>query len=386
MGNTHLLNPFTLGIVSSEKDFCNRKKEIEELTRYALNCTHVVIFSPRRYGKTSLVKQVMERVAAQGYLPVYVDCFSVIAKEDLVQKFTSAVIAAVGKNVLEGDILQKTVRLFKRLIPSLDVRPEGISISARYDQATAFPYLIEDVFNGISKHIRSEKTKCLIIFDEFQEISELKESKQVEGLLREQVQAAEDIGCFFVGSRRRILQSMFNDRKRPFFKLAFNYPLNKIPRDELAGHIVKLFTQARRVCPLSLAEDLYDHVEGNTYYVRKLSHLLWDKTEKAVTQELLDAATAELLEVESLDLQGVFASLLMGEKKLAMALAKEPTGKPYAMDFLKRHNLSPGGLQKSMKSLQAKDIIEQDGEGFYRLTDPLLGRWCRAQDIIREHP
>jgi hypothetical protein len=133
---------------------------------------------------------------------------------------------------------------------------------------------------------------------------------------------------------------------------------------------------------LTLANDLYAHVDGNTYYVRKLPHLLWDMTEKAANPELLDAAKSELLEAESLDLQGVFAGLLMGEKKLAMALAKEPTGKPYAMDYLKKHNLSPGGLQKSMKSLQGKDIVEQDHEGIYRLTDPLFGRWCRAQDII----
>lgn len=382
MRNSRSLNPFTLGIISSDQEFCNREKEIEELTRHALNCTHVVIFSPRRYGKTSLVKQVMAKVSSQGYLAIYVDCFSVIAKEDLVQKFASAVIASMGKNVIEGDILRKTVKLFKRIIPSLDIKPDGVSISAKYDQSTGFPYLIEDIFSGVAGHLRSKKTKCLIVFDEFQEISELKESKQVEGLLREQVQALSDMGCFFVGSRRRILQSMFNDRKRPFFKLAFSYPLEKISREELANHIVKLFAKTRKACSLTLAGDLYDHVEGSTYYVRKLSHLLWDMTEKEATPELLSAAKAELLEAEGLDLQGVFAGLLMGEKKLAMALAKEPAGKPYAMDYLKKHNLSPGGLQKSMKSLQGKDIVEQDREGIYRLTDPLFGRWCRAQGMI----
>jgi hypothetical protein len=382
MRDSRSLNPFTLGIISSDQGFCNREKEIEELTRHALNCTHVVIFSPRRYGKTSLVKQVMARVSSQGYLAIYVDCFSVIAREDLIQKFASAVIASMGKNVIEGDVLRKTVKLFKRIIPSLDIRPDGVSISAKYDQSTGFPYLIEDIFKGVTRHLRSKKTKCLIVFDEFQEISELKESKQVEGLLREQVQAVSDMGCFFVGSRRRILQSMFNDRKRPFFKLAFNYPLEKISREDLANHIVRLFAKTRKACSLTLAGDLYDHVEGNTYYVRKLSHLLWDMTEKEATSDLLSAAKAELLEAEGLDLQGVFAGLLMGEKKLAMALAKEPTGKPYAMDYLKKHNLSPGGLQKSMKSLQRKDIVEQDHEGIYRLTDPLFGRWCRAQGMI----
>jgi hypothetical protein len=87
MGDSRSLNPFSLGIISMDQEFCNPEKESEELTRHALNCTHVVIFSPRRYGKTSLVKQVMARASAQGYLTVYVDCFSVIAKEDLVRKF-----------------------------------------------------------------------------------------------------------------------------------------------------------------------------------------------------------------------------------------------------------------------------------------------------------
>jgi len=63
MRDSRSLNPFTLGIISPDQEFCNREKEIEELTRHALNCTHVVIFSPRRYGKTSLVKQVMAQVS-----------------------------------------------------------------------------------------------------------------------------------------------------------------------------------------------------------------------------------------------------------------------------------------------------------------------------------
>jgi hypothetical protein len=175
---------------------------------------------------------------------------------------------------------------------------------------------------------------------------------------------------------------MFNDGKRPFFRQAFNYPLEKIPKEELANHIVKLFAKTLKTCRSTLAEDLYDYVEGNTYYVRKLAHLLWDMTEKEASPKLLNAAKSELLGAESFDLQGVFGGLLMGEKKLAMALAKEPTDKPYAMGYLKKHNLTLGGLQKSMKSLQGKDIVEQNREGIYRLTDPLFGRWCRAQDII----
>lgn len=381
MSKSNHLNPFSLGIISPSQAFCNREKEIADLTRHALNCTHVVVFSPRRYGKTSLIKQVMAMASAKGYVTVYVDCFSIITREDLIQKILSAIIASIGKNIAEGTVLQKTMNLFKRIIPSIDLRPDGVSISAKYDPTTAFPYLIEDIFQGLEKHIHSKKTRGLIVLDEFQEITELKESKQLEGILREQVQAITDMGFFFVGSRRRILQSMFNDRKRPFFKLALNYPIGKISKKELSGFVVKLFSQTKKICPLPLAEDLYDHVEGNTYYVRKLSHLLWDKTEKEVTPELVKEAKEELLEMESLDLQGVFAGLLMGEKKVAMALAKEPVAKPYAMEYLKKHNLSSGGLQKSIKSLQGKDIIEQNDQGVYGLTDPLFGKWCRAQSL-----
>jgi AAA+ ATPase superfamily predicted ATPase len=171
------MNPFVLGNILPGEPFCNRKKEIEELARYAINCANVVIYSPRRYGKTSLVRQVMHQVTKRGFLAVYVDLFSVISKEDFIQKFLAAVIKSIGKNISSGSFMDKVKNLFSRITPSIEIKPDSISISAHYDSGASLTHLIEDIFRGLEKYLSTKKLKCLMVFDEFQEITELKESK-----------------------------------------------------------------------------------------------------------------------------------------------------------------------------------------------------------------
>jgi len=373
------MNPFVLGNILPGEPFSNRKKEIEELTRYAINCTNVIIYSPRRYGKTSLARQVMHGVAKRGFLTVYVDLFSVTSKEDFIQKFLAAVVKSIGKDISSGSFIEKVKKLFSRITPSIEIRPDTISISARYESSASLSYLIEDIFKGLERYLSSKKMKCLIVFDEFQEITGLKESKHLEGILREHIQSQRLQSCFFVGSRRRILHSMFTDSKRPFFKMAFSYPIDKIPRAELVEYMRAQFKNTGKECPESIAEKVYDFAEGHTYYVQKLAHLLWDNTQKEASLKLLESAKKSLIQMESVDFQGIFSGLTNMEKKLVITLATEPTSKPYAKDYLAKHNFSLGGIQKSLKSLLDKDLAEIDRKKIYKLTDPLFARWCNPQ-------
>lgn len=373
------MNPFVLGNILPGEPFCNRKKEIEELARYAINCANVVIYSPRRYGKTSLVRKVIHLVTKRGFLAVYVDLFSVTSKEDFIQKFLAAVIKSIGKDISSGSFMDKVKKLFSRITPAIEIKPDSISISARYDSGASLTHLIEDIFMGLGKYLSTKKLKCLMVFDEFQEITELKESKHLEGILREHIQNQRVLSHFFVGSRRRILHSMFTDSQRPFFKIAFSYPLGKISRAELVEYIRVQFKKTGKECPQVIAEEIYNFVEGHTYYVQKLSHLLWDNTAKEATIKLLESAKKSLIQMESMDFQGLFSGLTSMEKKFLIALATESTAKPYSKDYLARHHFSLGGIQKSLKSLLDKDLVEIDKDGIYKLTDPLFARWCNPE-------
>ena len=372
------MNPFALGNILPGEPLCNRLIELDELSRHARNNANVLIFSQRRYGKTSLVKHVMANVAGDDFLTVYVDLFSISSKDDFIQKFSAGIMRAIGKDVTSGTFLEKVKKLFSRLIPSIDINPDSVSLSVKYDIETDFSYLIEDIFDGLNKYLSSKKMKALIVLDEFQEITELKESKNIEGILREHIQNQRNVSFFFVGSRRRVLQAMFSDRQRAFFKSAFNYPIGIINKVDLVDYICQQFTLTKKKCSEDIAGDIYEYTEGNTYYVQKLSHLLWDITEKSATHELSRAAIKTLMEAETPSFQSNFGGLHPGEKRLIKALSTEPTGQPYSINYLAKYGLTQGGVQKSIQSSIKKDIIEQDDSGTYKVTDVLLAKWCKG--------
>lgn len=374
---SNVINPFNLGSVLTDNKFCNRKKELDDLLTHARNCVNVVLFSSRRLGKTSLVKRVMNNIAIEDYLTIYVDFLSVISEKDVTEKFFNAVVRGVGENITEKSFINKVKHLFTRIYPSIDIGPDGISLSAKYDKSETFNHLVDDIFIGLNKYLNKNDRKCLIIFDEFQEITGLPESKRVEGILREYIQNQQNISFFFVGSRRRILQSMFTDSKRAFYRMGFIYAMGKIPNAEFIPYVVDCFRRTGKECPDTIVADMYEYVSGNTYYMQKLSHILWNMItpgEKA-TKEMFDTAKNELLKSESSIFQGTFVEMNFGEKKLIRALSAEPTGKPYAIEYLSRHGLNAGGVQKSLKSLVDKDVIEKE-DGIYRLVDAVFGKWC----------
>ena len=376
------MNPFSIGHVLPGEPFCDRKREIEELKAHARSGTSVVLFSPRRYGKTSLVKRVMTEMEGKGFVAAYGDFFSVTDKRSFMQKLALMVTKSTGEAVGSGTWADTLKGLFKRIIPSIEIRPEGVSVEIRYDDKLEVSYLIEDIFAGLFRHLSRKKLKCMMVLDEFQEITRLDDGKAVEGALREQIQGSRSLSCFFVGSRRRILQDMFTDSRRPFYKLCLPYRLEKIPREELTAYLMGQFSKTAKECPPDIAGQMYDYVEGYTGYVQKLAHFLWDMTKRKATGEILNRAKEKLLAMEAEDFQGVFAGLTRMEKKLLFALAVEPTDKPFSRDYMARHGLSLGGTQKNLKSLIEKDIVDSElaRTGVYRLTDPLFAKWGLLAD------
>ncbi len=372
------MNPFVLGYVKPEEKLCDRETEVKELLQHARNATHVVMISSRRLGKTSLVWRVLDDLNKEGFLPIYVDLLSVTSRDNFIEKVASSVTKSIGRS-LSPETFFKTIRnFFTRIIPSVDFKPEGISVSASFDTSVKADLLIGDIFDSLEQYLKKHKKQCLLVFDEFQEITELPESKEIEGLLREKLQASRTISCFFVGSRRRVLQEMFTDKRRPFYKMTMSFVLSKIEKKFLAEYVAQRFRDTKKHCSSTLAEKVYDEVEGHTYYVQKLSHIVWDKTEKTATEDIIKESLRELLEAESSDFQGIWTGLGWTEKRVLMGLALDPTSKPYSTAFLSRHGLSGGATQKALKQLIQKDIIELSESSVYQPTDPLIKRWCRA--------
>jgi uncharacterized protein len=371
-----LRNPFTLGMAGKD-DFCDRDQEMEDLLRHARNGDNTVLYSPRRYGKSSLIAMVLDRLGREGFTTVYVDLFPITSEQDFISRFSTGIFKGIGRGADPRTVGDKVVGLFKKMIPSIDVTSEGYNFSIKFDRTMDPGLLLDDLLEGLYTYATTKKLKICIALDEFQEITELPESKKIEGILRSHIQIQRDIGYFFVGSRRRILNDMFSNKSRAFYKSAFSYVLREIPDGDFSSYIVKKFKDTGKKCTPETALEIYDKVRGYPYYVQKLASIAWDLTTKQCAPDLVGSASRTMLRMEAADFEGIWSGLTLIQRSLLKAIAQEPTPSPYAREFLERHRLSVGGTQKAMSILLSRDLIEKDQENKYRLTDPVMGAWLK---------
>lgn len=371
-------NPFTLGLVTEEETFCNRLKEQEDLVKYAASGSKVVLCSPRRYGKSSLVQVVLSRLKKEGFLTAYVDLFPVSSERDLILRFASSIYKGMGKGADPKTFIEKIKGIFTRIVPTIDIGPDGYSISAKFDTTERAELLLDDLMDGLARYVHKSGKPACVVMDEFQEITELPECRKIEGILRSHTQCHQNISYFYVGSRRRILTDMFNSRSRPFYKSAFFYVLNKVPIEDFAPHISNLFRKTGKNCTDSLSEEIYRLVGGYPYYVQKLSSIVWEETQEECSADIVKRSFDILVRNEVVDFEGIWGGLSITQKRVLKMIASELGALPFSKESLKKSDVSAGGIQKALKFLIEKDLVEKNDGGLYSLTDPIMGVWLNG--------
>jgi AAA+ ATPase superfamily predicted ATPase len=368
-------NPFTL-VVAQGDEFCDRKKELADLVRIGENRQNVVFYSPRRYGKTSLITKAFGILWGKGFVTIYIDLFHISSEHDFVEQLSSGILNALGRGVGDRSYAQKLKDIFGRIIMGIEVTPDGYEFKLRLDKEIKVDAAIDDIMDGMRKYVEEKKLQVCIALDEFQTVTELKEGKKIEAKLRSHIQFSRDITYFFIGSRRHLLVDMFKNKIRPFYKIADDYELREIAKDDFSSYIVEMFKKSGKECPKDIAERTYEIARGYPYYVQKLAQLLWDLTDLTCDNEDLASAHRVLVKSESKEFAQIWESLSLVQKNIIKAIAKNPEASLYTREFLEQHSLSVGGSQKAIRALDIQDLIEKH-QGHYRLTDPIMAEWLR---------
>lgn len=372
-------NPFSLRELPVAAPFCDRRKELQELFSHAKNRVNAVIISSRRFGKTSLVKRIQNRLADSGFITAYVDFFGVDSIEDVAARLAACIYAVSGKN--EG-LLKKMADFIFSWRPVL--RPDreyGMIITAEPAGKKRGIDLLEDTMKGIGRFIKNHEKPLHVVLDEFQEISELRESLQIEGLMRSHIQQHAETSYFFVGSRRRLLSEIFNERKRAFYRSAINYVLKPLPAAEATKFIVERFKAGGKRCPGEIAARVVDLVQGYPFYVQRIPYSIYEVSGKSITDEDYRNGFTVAVEEEKPVFESMLQSLAPQQIRLLAAISLEPSDAPFSSSYMARHNLgSIGGVQGSIKKLIAMDYIEKR-DGVFRLVDPVFGIWLRRRNF-----
>jgi WD40 repeat protein/uncharacterized protein YjbI with pentapeptide repeats/Cdc6-like AAA superfamily ATPase len=379
------INPFYLRVLPIEAPFCGRTTEGEELIAHAKANTNVVLYSPRRYGKTSLVKRVQHSLEEDGFITLYIDISDASTSDDIASLIARAIYSYARQ---KESLVRKVMGILQNWRPVFTPDPSAdgnLSMTIQpVSQKSGIP-LLEETLEAFDKLMTKNPQQINIVIDEFQEITSIRNGEKIEALLRKHIQHQSNCSWFFLGSRRRMLAEMFDQKDRPFFNSAIKLQLPPLREIEAEKFVMECFKDASKECSFDIAQQIVTIAHCYPYYVQRLSYAVFEvSSQEELTQSDLDAGFRKMVEEEAQYYSGLEKELAAGQKNLLKALATEQTNSPFAITYQKRHRLgSLSAIQNSLKKLETLDHIERDKEGLIHLTDPIFALWITGKEHDR---
>ena len=376
-------NPFIYGKVARGEFFADREAESEELMADITSGQSVIIFSPRRYGKTSLILEVLDRARGEGLLAVYLDLFKVTSEEGFIATYAKELAKLQAGGV--RSVLRSLRELLPRLVPKVVLKSEkaGVEVEFEFDPRSERAPLLDDLFDAVATIGTKSGKRAVVVFDEFQEIADWDGVGNIERQMRAHFQLHQSVSYIFMGSKRHLMQGIFQSKNRPFYRFGKHFPLGKIPRNEFAAFIQKRFGETGVQVVGPVTDEILNVTEDHPYYTQLLCHILWDRTRevRAVTTDDVSSALQEVFLREAHAFHDLWDMLPLKVRQLLVALAKEENSQVqvYSSDFLQKHNLgSASSVQRAVSRLMIEEILEKLTGG-YQFTDIFFKRWIRNE-------
>ena len=372
------MNPFIITGIVPEPYFCDREKETRWLVHTLENKANVLLTSPRRMGKTQLLRHVYAQPSIkENYFTFYIDIYPTTSLREMV--------LFMGKAIYSS-LVPKGKAFLDRFLSGL----RSLTGSFSYDPASGLPAFnvkLGDVqspeltLQEILNYLEQAGKPCIFAIDEFQQIARYPE-KNVEALLRSYVQQMNNCQFIFAGSNRHILENMFLSPAKPFYNSAEQMYLDRIPKNVYVDFSIKQFGDAGRTITPEAAKLAYDLFEGHTYYVHNLLHNAFafvDPQSNVCEKDILKTLS-DLLDEKDHGFSAIMNRLNYQQKETIVAIAKE--GKALGVTsvaFVKRHALkSPSSVQYAISSLLDAQLITYETAGrskSYSVADRSLEKW-----------
>lgn len=370
-------NPFLTETLPPDSPFCDRQEEINRLQSCAESGTNLVLFSPRRYGKTSLAVRVQAILAKKGYLTIYCQLFGVDSVSDAVSRMARSILGAIHAKESLFEKGKRFLKYFSSFRPVFKPSEDGVSITVEPASSEPPLELLERILEEVGQFTATSGYRVNIVLDEFQEITRLKESAHVEGLIRGTIQG-QKASYFFLGSRRGILLAMFSDRKRPFFQSAIPLELPPLPLLDTADFLSQLFAKEGKDCPRNICEAIALMVKQHPYYVQRLAREAYDLSRKRITQRHITEAFEIVIDTERYAFEAVLSRLTLPQVRVLRTLAAFPTREMLSGKFVGRCGLPPSSVQFARDRLKTEDLIWQEGTDLiWNVVDPVFAIWLK---------
>ena len=373
-------NPFYITGIIPEPYFCDRERETTWMVRTIGNKAHILLTSPRRMGKTQLMRHVFEQPSIKGsYYTFYTDIYATTSLHELVlflSKEIYSVLVPKGKAALD-----KFLAGLHSLAGSFGYDP--VSNTPTFNIKLGDIHSPELTLEEIFCYLEQADKPCIFAIDEFQQIANYPE-KNVEAMLRTHIQKMNNCLFIYAGSNRHVLENMFNSAAKPFYNSAEQIYLDSISKDIYTTFAQEQFANANRKITSEAASLAYDLFDGHTYYVHNVLHnaFAYIDADKVIDEADIHQVLNDILEEKGRSFASVMNQLNFQQKESLIAIAKEGKASGVtSVAFVKKHALkSPSSVQYAISALLEKQLLTYQSEErtkMYSVADRFMEMWIR---------
>lgn len=353
-------NPFKFGSVVDEPFFTNRTVELAKIDAVLNSNNHLIMISPRRFGKTSLIKKAVKNSNRN---VIFLDLQLINNVEDFAAQYLRRIY-----RVFPAENIKQFIKNF-RIIPTLLLNPVSNDMEISFQAKGSDLPLLEDVLNLLD-NISSPTQRTIVILDEFQDIMRL--GNGIDRKLRSIMQLHQNINYVMLGSQESMMREIFEKKKSPFYHFGLLFLLNKIDTKHFKTYLI---SGLKQVCddPDAIADEIVKFTDGHPYYTQQLAYNTWNiLNQKLERNQPVEQAVEETIQIHDSDYERLWASFNNTDKRTMTSLAQQPGSRS---PLSKNSNIGPPStVFSSLKRLMQNGSVLKTEKG-YELDDPFYKQW-----------
>lgn len=369
--------PFTFGVATSGDNFTDREKETERLLLNFRNGVNTVLISPRRWGKTSLVQKACSLAQSNRLKVVYLDIFSCRSDRDFYDAFASAILKQTSSKL---DEWIENARLFlSRISPKISIGTEPMSDFSVSLELNPKSNDIDEILQLPEKIAQKKGCNIVVCIDEFQQIAEFKDSRTFQKRLRSVWQLQKSVSYCLFGSKKHLMNELFEKKSLPFYKFGDAIYLSKIGTQDWTEYICRRFEVTGKHIPKELAEKICRQVENHSSYVQQLAWLVWIHTDNTATEQDFEAACQDIIDQNTPLFEKQTESLTTYQMNFLRAVLEGVHEEFTTQEVLNKYKLgSSANVSIIKRALVKKELIEIEKRRVM-IPDPVMKVWLKRE-------
>ena len=369
--------PFTFGVATSGDNFTDRVKETERLLlnfKYGVN---TVLISPRRWGKTSLVQKVCSLAQSDQLKVVYFDIFSCRSDRDFYDLFASAVLKQTSSKWEEW--VENARTFLSRITPRITLGPDPMADFSVSFEMNPKSNDIDEVLQLPEKIAQKKGCSIVVCVDEFQQIAEFRDSKTFQKRLRSVWQLQKSVSYCLFGSKKHLMNDLFEKKSYPFYKFGDIIYLSKIGTRDWIDYICQRFDTTGKHISEDLAKKICLRADNHSSYVQQLAWLVWIHTEETATEQDLEAAYQDIIDQNTPLFEKQTESLSTYQMNFLRAVTDGIHSEFSSQEIIQKYQLgSSANVSIVKRALIKKELIEIEKREVV-IPDPIMEVWLKKE-------